>query len=273
MVNHTTPIGLLEGIDDQQNKLTSIKRRLHLLKAFVTELTSVTKGKPFTIWDSLAWMMALDSRDALILHLASFAKGLHKHHLKHMLHPHLGRLKRVVTVEDEYDPLPKEIEEAFTRLFPDCVKKTPGKADVKALRCRLEARIDELRKDRNANRAHVFELGGNARMLSLEESEAVFDHLEGLLSDLRLIASQGNKDTNPIDRTIDPHLTARVLVDRIVLDMEIEERRERGGMYEQLHESHDANPHRQHFNAADDKGLISPGRDRRVRSNSSGAPV
>lgn len=64
-----------------------------------------------------------------------------------------------------YHPSVKSYEDAFARLFPDCKKNTPAKSDLAALRDRLRVRVDRLRQDRNANRAHVFELGGSAAML------------------------------------------------------------------------------------------------------------
>jgi hypothetical protein len=119
---------LLERIDDQQTKLLVIKRRLYVLHAFVADLETVTNKRPFRIWDDLTWMLVLDSRDALIVHLASFAKGLHKHHLADIIHPHLKKLKRDYKPEpdDEYNPSIRSHALAFARLFPSCTKKTPG---------------------------------------------------------------------------------------------------------------------------------------------------
>src|SRR5688572_23370287 len=63
---------LLARLDDE---LGFITQRLFVLEAFAIELDRVTRGKPFRIWGSAVWMMALDSRDAYVMHLASWVKA------------------------------------------------------------------------------------------------------------------------------------------------------------------------------------------------------
>jgi hypothetical protein len=63
----------------------------------------------------------------------------------------------------------------------------------------------------------VFELGGTADMLSLEEVSAVFDDIEELLNDVRLLASNSTMGMDGVLSVVNPKFTARVLVDRIVL--------------------------------------------------------
>jgi hypothetical protein len=255
-------MSLLEGIEDLQKKLLGIKVRLHVLRAFVTDLEAVTKKKPFRIWDDLAWMMVLDSRDMLIVHLASFAMGLHKHHLKNVVLPHLKKLKRdhKPAPGDEDDPSVRTHAAAFDRLFPSCTKKTPSKQDLTDLCKRICERADRVRRDRNENRAHVFERGGNADMLPLEEVSELFEYLEEVLNDLRLLASDSTMATDSVLSMTDPRFTARVLVDHIVLrtDPYPERLDQRAGDYERLHEAHDEHPGGELFNVPDDQGLVDP---------------
>ncbi len=263
---------LVESINDQQMKLLEIKRRLHVLRAFVSDLETVTRGKPFRIWDDLAWMMVLDSRDALVIHLASFAKGLHRHHLADIVHPHLKKLRRSPKREegevvDEYDPSVNSYADAFQRLFPACTKKSPGKSDIAALRDRLRVRVDLLRQDRNQNRAHVFELGGNARMLSIDELADVFDHIEQILNDLRLLASNGTMGMDGVLSMVNPRFTARIFVDRILLGTRADPPAEREAIYDQLHQAHTDHTEREMFNLSDDEGLVAPALARLPASN------
>lgn len=222
-------------------------------------------SQPFRIWDDLAWMMVLDSRDALIVHLASFVKGLHKHHLRDIVLPHLKKLKRAPKRkkdDDAHDPSIPGYAAAFARLFPACTKSTPTKADLTALRERLRVRVDRLRQDRNVNRAHLFELGGTADMLSLEEVSAVFADIEELLNDLRLLASDSTMGMDGVLSVVNAKFTARVLVDRIVLGTRPERPDERAQYYEGLHKAHADHPDREVFNLADDEGLIAPAHSR-----------
>jgi hypothetical protein len=135
---------------------------------------------------------------------------------------------------------------------------TPGKQDITELRERIRLRVDKLRRDRNENRAHVFELGGNAAMLSLEEVSELFDYLEEILNDLRLLASDSTMAMNTPFSIASPKLTARVWVDRIVLGARSEVRADRDDIYQKLHKSHAEHPEREQFNIIDGEALIAP---------------
>lgn len=123
--------------------------------------------------------------------------------------------------------------------------------------------MDRLRQDRNANRAHVVELGGQADMLSMDEVGDVFDEFEEILNDLRLLASDSTMAMNGVLSVVNPKFTARLLVDRIVIGKRPENSAARAGYYETLHEAHAKSPERELFNLADDEGLVAPSFARR----------
>jgi hypothetical protein len=234
------------GIEDLQHKLLLIKRRLHVMQSFECELDRVTRGKELKYWDDLLYMVMLDSRDALVIHLASFAKGLHKHHLRDLLHHWLKQLRRARKQRpDELDPALERIlstqhDAAFARLFPkiDPKKRAPGKADVQVLRDAIETFVDRLRRDRNANRAHAFELLRSEDMLSFEELAQMFAYLERVLNDVRLIATATTMSMSAPLSVANPDRTVVAIVDQLVTGGQIPPG-ERDAFYERLHREHD----------------------------------
>ena len=95
-------------------------------------------------------------------------------------------------------------------------------------------------------------------MLSLEEVGALFEDIEQLLNDLRLLASNSTMGMDGVLSVVNPKFTARVFVDRIVLGMRPEPPGQRAQVYERLHKAHEEHPEREVFNLADDEGLIAP---------------
>jgi hypothetical protein len=71
-----TGMSLDERLSTIEHDLMQTARRLYALEAFVEELDRVTSKKPFRIWNDIVWMMLLDSRDMLVIHLASWTMHL-----------------------------------------------------------------------------------------------------------------------------------------------------------------------------------------------------
>jgi len=60
-----------------EHDLMQVARRQYALEAFVSELDRATQAKPFRIWNDILWTMVLDTRDMLVIHLASWTKGIY----------------------------------------------------------------------------------------------------------------------------------------------------------------------------------------------------
>ena len=99
--------------------------------------------------------------------------------------------------------------------------------------------------DRNKNRAHVHEdEPGQAKMHSVSDLEALFQHVEELLEDLSLIGELTGYDGGNMNHANCAE-TAADLVDQIILghagDIEqVRKNRSRDQVYDRLHEIDDA---------------------------------
>lgn len=185
---------LLAELERHEHDLLTIKRRHFFLKAFEGALQEASRDKPFLIANDLVWLTLLDSRDMLVIHLASWAKGTYAKggFLGRLQADHLGALwldrSRLDSAEDG-----QHFRDAFARLFPEAVaarRCRPNAADATNLRDRFEKAVEPLVVDRHENRAHVYERGGTgtARMLDLDAIGDTFSYVERFLNDIRLIA-------------------------------------------------------------------------------------
>src|SRR4051794_36492533 len=59
-------------------RLLSLARRMFVMEAFKTDLDRVSRNKQFRIRNDVTWLMLLDSRDMLVVQLASWAKGVYE---------------------------------------------------------------------------------------------------------------------------------------------------------------------------------------------------
>ena len=64
-------------IEDAHNQLLPMQSRLHFLQRFQEELTQRTRGEEFIIFNDIVWQTLIDSRDKLVIDLASWAMGLY----------------------------------------------------------------------------------------------------------------------------------------------------------------------------------------------------
>lgn len=103
----------------EEHALLTIKRRYYFLCAFETQLRRESRDKAFLIANDLVWLTLLDSRDMLVIHLASWAKGSYAKggFLGRVQADHLRELRldrsRLDSAEDG-----QHFREAFSRLFP-----------------------------------------------------------------------------------------------------------------------------------------------------------
>lgn len=195
-------ISLLERVEDAEAQIDVIKARLDMLQAFVAELAKVTRGKEFRIWNRGVWIALLDSRDQLIISLASWCKAKYSggglfgqvraHHLSD-----LGSWLPKSVVANALEL--KHREDAFQRLFPVAAqagRNVPAADDIECLRNTFQARIEGsgLMADRAENRAHPFEgKSGRAAMLDMPQVAMLFKYIEQLLNDLRLLCNRSTR--------------------------------------------------------------------------------
>src|SRR5438477_6122025 len=59
-------------------RLLSLARRQFVMEAFIAELDRASRKKEFRIRNDVTWLMLLDSRDMLVMQLASWAKGVYE---------------------------------------------------------------------------------------------------------------------------------------------------------------------------------------------------
>lgn len=210
-----------------EHDLMQIARRQYALEAFVEELERVTLKKPFRIWNDVAWVLLLDSRDMLIIHLASWAKELVAPSglLSQLKSSHLSDLpsRRRETERTDRDRYLEQIldgyhRDAFSRLFPNATGPFADASDIDDLILRLKQSADALRHDRNRNRAHAFERGkpGTARMLDFAELRQAIERYERLLNDIRLVGCASTLSYHDMNDA-DCKETARELVDAILI--------------------------------------------------------
>ena len=72
----TSPLATL--LNRHHYQLIDVARRQFVMEAFTKEVDRVTRGREFRIANGPIWMMLLDSRDVMVVHLASWAKGIYQ---------------------------------------------------------------------------------------------------------------------------------------------------------------------------------------------------
>jgi hypothetical protein len=256
----------------QSTSFSLLRTRDHFIAAFVAELDRVTRGKAFEILNDAVWKMLLDHRDAMVTHLASLAKsmyspgGLFSVVMAHCLHAlprrrAWGLDRHDAHLQAAYDDAHKA---AFERLFPASSTRTPKPVDLEALKDRFFALTRPVVADRDANRAHPFEeeRGRITKMLGFGEIANVFDGMQEILNDFRLVSSGstfGYHDMNSVgskDAATDVvDLILNGTVARTKWQMQS---LDRDAYYDRLHELHEGLDTDKLFNSAEIVMLLSP---------------
>ena len=165
----TSPfLGLIEPYEWN---LLALARRQFLIEAFTGDLDRITRGKLFRFRNHSVWLMLLDTRDMLVIQLASLAKGVMDPGglVNQLQQHHAADLPRTLPPAgpsriDEPEWVTKSVRgrrerehaECFDRLFPAAVACPTG-SDFEDLRQAIRGHIKPLKDDRNWNRAHPFE--------------------------------------------------------------------------------------------------------------------
>jgi len=259
---------ILERFDDN---LLSVKRRHYVLVAFQEEIERVSRGKKFWIWNDVAWLAMLDMRDVLVIHLSSWTESVFQRGglFGQIRAGHLDAFPAKRNWADERETDDDELRRihdenhvaAYRRLFPASTGRKPQGPDVDVLRERFMRMTKRVRDDRNRNRAHPYERMKQAKadMLDFQELGALFDEVERMLNDLRLLSLHSMMEYTEVNAT-DSGSVAQDMVDMVLcgtslqIEMARGERR-RDQFYGRLHAAHDAAPTSDLFN---DKRFLYP---------------
>lgn len=245
----TTQLDTLLSVYDW--RLLSLARRQFVMEAFKADLDRVSLYKQFRIRNDVVWLMLLDSRDMLVVQLASWAKGVYEPggRLGQLRAHHARDLPRIRPRSDKHEDLPgwttrrdREHADSFGRLFPSTLERFPSEAAFEELTARFKARLDPVLVDRSENRAHPYEKGGkgSAKMLDLIELRGAITDCERFMKDIRMVGCQSSFNFENMNN-IECADVASDLVDMLLLGTceDISRRRgdtDREGFYGRLHD-------------------------------------
>lgn len=245
----------LKLLEPKEDQLHRIKGRYFVLAAFSAELDRATRGKSFRILNEPFWVMALDSRDMLVVHLASWCKSVYTSGgflaKVQATHPSLFRASRRNSAARRSKPDDQHLQtwldnhhrEAFERLFPDAHPSGASQDDVEALRDHFEKQVEHVLSDRGDNRAHPYEkkAKGSVKMLNFDELRSAFETCEGLLNDLRLLGEHSTRGYHDLNNPPSQGV-AQELVDAVLLGSAklVPRHLTRDQHYEDMHARYDA---------------------------------
>jgi hypothetical protein len=240
-------------------QLLFLARRLFALEAFKTELDRVTRTTEFRIRNDIVWFVLLDSRDMLVVHLASWAKGIYEPSgLLGLLQANYSRdLPRVRPSEGDEKQYGswaprrgREHIDSFSRLFPSTADPFPSVAAFSELKGQFVARLKPVCQDRHENRAHPYDKAGkgSAKMLDLVELRDAIAYCQTFMNDVSMVGCHHALDYHEMN-SADSGEVARDLVDMLLLGtsediVRIRRATERDKFYSELHRMYD--PHRTH---------------------------
>lgn len=218
-------------IEEAHNQLLPMQSRLHFLQRFQEELTQRTRGEEFIIFNDIVWQTLIDSRDKLVIDLASWAMGLYSSngklgHLAANCAPQLFVSRRIDPRESEDVKMTlRHRREVYERLFPDAVTRggKPTKDDVQRLNDEFHAKALPLVQDRNDNRAHAYEprpkkkgTVARAAMLPLEDLREFVQYAHDFLNDLQSICRHTSVAYSDYLHAADASETAADFVDLLL---------------------------------------------------------
>lgn len=258
----------IERIKKEEDVVLDLLQRFVFVQAFEQALRTTTKDKPFVIRNDDLWNTMLAARDALFIHFASWARGAYQssglfaqlkaHHLSEL---YIKRPRGRIANAGLSGELARARRSTMEACFPDAASR--GKVlgeDVDALNERFVDITRPIVRDRDSHRAHPYEKGqpGTAAMLHLENVEPVFEEVQQLLNEVRLIVDDSMLGYHGHLAATNPDSTARDLVDLLLFGSNARFHRAllcleetpgeateypllvRDRVYERLHEVHDA---------------------------------
>ncbi len=245
---------------DEHAKLHFIRLRLSHIVTFAAELGRVERGKNFDIANFGTWVAMIDSRDVLVIHLASWVTGaLEGGGLFGQLQAHaLSQFRRAKPWGgvDAYDKRQQaaSFAAAWERTFPGVARSKLSQDDVVAFRERFHSELRDVVQDRHDHRAHVFERKqASSEMLDLRAMVHRMKFIERTFADLLLIVGSMTIDPAPAFTNVSMVSVAEI-VDQVLFGSLANMQRLRGArtrdeLYDELHRLHDASDGSKCFNA------------------------
>lgn len=179
-------------IEEQEQILLRFRTQFVALKSFENELIARTGTRVFNIDNTVVWDAILAKRDLLVIHFASWIRGmatggglfgqLRAHHLREL------RVAFESVCADTAD-IGRRRARVVSRFSAAEQRGRLDPADIDELRSAVRTELEPVVLDRDSFRAHPYERGqkANARMLALTELAASLGSAEELLNDLRLL--------------------------------------------------------------------------------------
>jgi hypothetical protein len=249
---------LLDKFDGQLHHLA---RRQFLVEAFQADLDKVTRGEGFRIRNGVLWIMSLDTRDTLVVHLASWARGVYQPGglIDRLRADHARDLptERPAGPHDD-DPSwsamrDREHAGALARLFPGTSEPYPTDSQFEQLRDTFVARMKPVVDDA-ANRVRPYDpdpQAGSVKMLDFPALREAISYAERLMNDLSMVGRHTEHDHREMN-TPDAADVVPDMVDAILLGPPKQIERVRDGLdriafYDELHHRQAKEP-AQYFN-------------------------
>jgi hypothetical protein len=215
-------VSVNQQLKTAQSAVLNLHAHLSALKKFQNALGQATGGKPFLIRDAFVWSVMLHSRDAFVIHFASWARSVYEDGgLLGQIGADCSRLyikKPKSKSTDDYGEVQYSIHrrEAFERLFPDAAARAKGKVrheEVVKLRDRFVTDVAAVVTDRNEHRAHPYEKQetATAAMMDLTQLDDALSACKTFIHDLSLVLN--DLTTSYPDNLLGSNRTAESLVD------------------------------------------------------------
>ena len=237
-----------------EHQLQDITRRQFILEAFESDLETVTRGEPFRIRNEALWLMLSDTRNSLVLQLASWARAVYNtggliDRIK-AGHAHDLPWKRPPGPLDE-DPVwragrDREHMDAFTRLFPGVSAAHPNDVQFDQLRDAFVSRMKPI-VDEASGRITPFDHNPRAhalKSLGLPVLREAISYAERFLNDFSVVGCQTERDYREMNTPAAADVVPD-MVDALVLGQPSRMEHLRGGLdrvalYDELHHRNSA---------------------------------
>jgi hypothetical protein len=244
-------------LDEYENQLLTLARRQFLVEAFTDDLDKVTRGEEFSIRNGPLWVMLLDTRDMLVVHLASWACGVYQPGglIDRLQACHAVDLPRERPREGRDDDpswkdrRDREHADAIVRLFPGLADAHPGSTQFDQLRDTFVARLKPVVDDRSANRVHPFDRDaevGSVKMIPISELRETITYAERFLNDVNMVGchqSLGYREMNaPNAADVVPDIVDALLLGPSDQITRLRGTLDRHAFYSELHRRHAALP-------------------------------
>ncbi|HXJ19556.1 MAG TPA: hypothetical protein VMT03_04920 [Polyangia bacterium] len=245
-------------LDPFENQLHGVARRQFVLEAFKADLDKVTRGEEFRIRNGVLWLMLSDTRNSLVVHLASWARGVyhpgglidrlkanHAHDLPSRRPP--GPLDSDPSWRAGRD---REHADALSRLFPGMSEAYPNDSQFEQLRDALIARMKPVVDDAS-ERVHPFDRDPQAESVKALEVSALRDaigYAERFMNDLNMVGCQTALDyremNTPIAADVVPDMVDAILLGKPDRIERLRGELDRIAFYDELHHRNSAHPKR-----------------------------